>query len=289
MQFDLFDHSHSVTLRNDVLLALDKGPSMAAHTAWQTLKQRCPHDSCLAAFAVLIKAHDQHTLAAIPDHDALRAARCELTHTLAPAARSCMGQQANAWVRSRWRDLAQRAANLPYRADRPDDHAAPAWLAAEAWPTCTESVATIASWRRMPTPLSWMLQARLKSQGLLTNWGLLAELAWMSPRRLQAVLAQTDDPILLTLVANFELHFNGTGDDGDLAWFPAWVLTERPALASALIQAQPGQHSAPEQGLRVMLALLGLERQGRQRELVEARKALRELHPGLYAAYIATR
>lgn len=289
MQFDLFDHSHSVTLRNDVILALDMGQTMAARAAWQALKQLHPQDNCLAAFEVLIQAHDQHALTAFPDHGALRHARSELTHTLAPVARSCLGQQANAWIRARWQALAQRAASLPYRPDRPDDHAAPAWLQAGAWQTCTESVATIASWRRMPIPLSWMLQARLKTQGLLTNWGLLAELAWMSPLRLQAVMAHSDDPILLPLVAKFELNFDGEADGRHLAWFPAWVLTERPALASALTQAQAGQHSAPEQALRVMLALLGLERQGRQRELVETRKALRALHPSLYAAYMATR
>jgi hypothetical protein len=34
---------------------------------------------------------------------------------------------------------------------------------------------------------------------------------------------------------------------------------------------------------------LSLERQGNQHELVERRKALRDLHGGLYAAYMKTR
>lgn len=289
MQLDLFNHSHSVALRNDVCLALDQGQAVAARTAWQTLKQHAPHDDCLNALEVLIAALEQHVPAAFHDHDDLRVACCVLTQTLAPAAQTCLGQQSNAWLRVQWQDLARRAASLPYRTDRPDDHAAAAWLHAGDWPACAESVASIASWRRIPAPLSWMLQARLKTQGLLANWGLLAELAWLSPLRLQTVIEQSDDPILLTLVAKFELNFDGTGDARDLVWFPAWVLTERPALASALTQAQAGQHSAPEQALRVMLVLLGLERQGRQRDLVEARRTLRELSQTLYAAYIATR
>ena len=79
------------------------------------------------------------------------------------------------------------------------------------------------------------------------------------------------------------------GDASDLAWFPAWVLTQRPALASALTQAQVSQHTAPEQAMRVLLELLGLERQGRQRDVIERRKTLRGLHAGLYAAYMASR
>ena len=41
--------------------------------------------------------------------------------------------------------------------------------------------------------------------------------------------------------------------------------------------------------MRVMLELLGLERQGRQRDLIELRKTLRGLNGALYAAYMATR
>jgi len=41
--------------------------------------------------------------------------------------------------------------------------------------------------------------------------------------------------------------------------------------------------------MRVLLELLGLERQGRQRDVIERRKTLRGLHAGLYAAYMASR
>ena len=289
MQFDLFNGSDRVALRNDVILALAQGHATAAQAAWCTLRQHFPEDHCLGAFQVLIKTESQHTSAVFVDHNALRDARLALVQTLTPAAKCCLGQQADTWLRSHWQNLAQRASHLDYRADTPDDHAAPLWLCADNWQACAESVSSIVSWRRIPTPLSWMLQARLKTQGLFANWGLLAELAWMSPQRLRAVIQQSDDPILVAWVTKFELNFEDSGDDRDLAWFPAWVLTEQPALASALTQAQASQHSEPEQAMRVLLELLGLERQGRQRDIVEARKSLRGLHGALYAAYLATR
>jgi hypothetical protein len=289
MQFDLFNDSHRVALHNDVILALAQGDAAAAQAAWHTLRQQCPEDNGIDAFQVLIKAESQHTSVLFLDHNELHDARLALIQTITPAAQSCLGQQADAWLRSHWQKLAQRAAALSYRADKPDEHAAPLWLRTENWQACAEAASSIASWRRIPTPLSWMLQARLKTQGLLANWGLLAELAWLSPQRLQSVIAQVDDPILVALVSKFELVFEDTGDERDLAWFPAWILTERPALASALTQAQAGQHSEPEQAMRLLLMLLGLERQGRQRDIVETRQSLRELHGALYAAYMATR
>jgi hypothetical protein len=41
--------------------------------------------------------------------------------------------------------------------------------------------------------------------------------------------------------------------------------------------------------MRLMLQLLGLERQGRQRELIEHRKRLRDLQASLYNRYMARR
>ena len=134
-----------------------------------------------------------------------------------------------------------------------------------------------------------MLQARLHLLGLQASWPLLAELAWLAPDRLDGVARAVAEPLLQALLLKFAEDFDGAGESGELAWFPAWALIEQPALAAALTQAQPSQHSAPEQAMRLLLQLFGLERQGRQRELIEHRKRLRELHGALYTAYMARR
>jgi hypothetical protein len=79
------------------------------------------------------------------------------------------------------------------------------------------------------------------------------------------------------------------GDQHFHSWFVAWVLTERPEVAEHLSAAQPSLHNAPERAFRILIELLGLERQGRQRDIAERRKTLRDLHPSLYAAYMKTR
>ena len=290
MQLDFFNHSHSVSLRNDVILALQRCDAPAAQLALATLGQHSPGDDCLLALQQLIVVLAERTQAAFQTHAALRTERLVLQNTTTPAALQSFGPaEAAPWLRQRWQELATRAAALPFRAEHLEDHAAPLWLQARQWQAGADAVTQIESWRRIPAPLSWMLQARLKLHGLQANWGLLAELAWLAPRRLETVIQLTAEPILQTLVRKFEENYEGAGTADDLAWLPAWVLTERPALAPALTQAQASQYTPPEQAMRVMLELLGLERQGRQRDLIEQRKTLRELNAALYRTYMSTR
>jgi hypothetical protein len=118
---------------------------------------------------------------------------------------------------------------------------------------------------------------------------MLTELAWLSPRRFGELVQRLGDPILQQLSRRFEASFEGVGDASDLAWFPAWLLTDRPDLAVHLGAAQLSLDGAPEQAMRVLVELLGLERQGRHHDIIARRKTLRDLHSSLYAAYMRTR
>jgi hypothetical protein len=290
MQFDLFNHSQSVAWRNDVIHAVASADAVAARLAWDSLHQNCPQDDGLGPLQVLVTAVASDSAVPFRSHEALAGARRALDQEVAPAAQRVMGAaDAERWLRTRWQALAARAAGLPYQPLKADDHAAPLWLRAANWQAAADAVAGIASWRRIPAPLAWMLHARLQLQGLPANWPLLAELAWLAPDRLDGVTRAVPQPMLHALLRQFEQDFDGGGERSDLSWFPAWALIEQPALATALTQAQPSQHSAPEQAMRLLLELLGLERQGRQRELVEHRKRLRDLQASLYEGYMARR
>jgi hypothetical protein len=135
-----------------------------------------------------------------------------------------------------------------------------------------------------------MAEARLHLLGLQATWPLLAELGWMSPALLEEVAQRSPDRLLPRLMRSFEANFEATctagGDASDLSWFAAWVLTEPPGLREQLALAQTSQHSAPGQAMRLLVELLGLERQGRHADIVARRKVLRDLQPSLYAAYM---
>ena len=293
-QLDMFAHSRDVMLRNDVLHALGRRDATGARAAWRALADEFPTDPDLASLDVLARALAHSCDTPVPDHDALAAERTRLVDEVTVAAHRALGvAAAETWLGPMWHALARRCAALTFQAARPDDHAAALWLRGAHWAQAALAVQGIESWRRIPAPLAWMLEARCRLDQLDESWALVAELAWLAPGRLDALLRRSIDPLLTRLHTAFDRSFDGRadepGDASDLPWFPAWLLTHTPALAPRLALAQPSQHSDAERGMRLLLDLLSLERQGRHHDLVQRRRALRDLHAPLYAAYMATR
>jgi hypothetical protein len=290
MQLDIFADSRDVMLRNDVVDALHRRDAISARQAWQRLVGEFPDDGTLAGLATLIDVLDSDVTAPFADHPALAAACCRLNDEVEPAARRLLGDApGRAWMASCWRTTARQAAALPFRADVSDLHAAPLWLRAGDWDEAERAVVRIESWRRIPAPLMWMAEVRHRADGVASSLPMLTELAWLSPGRLADLLHRLADASIDTLRRKFDANFEGAGQTADLAWFPAWVLIEKPALAPLLREARPSRQTAPERATRLLLQILSLERQGSQHELVERRKALRDLHAGLYAAYLRAR
>jgi hypothetical protein len=295
-QLDLFAHSQDTELRNQALDALLQRDAAAAAAARSALADFAPGHDALAALGTLIDAMASSAQAApfSAPGEAARAAAW-LQGTVVPAAQAQLGQAtAAAWLAPFWQRLAERAAGLPFRAAQPEDHAAPLWLrvgGSAAARAAAQAVTGIPSWWRQPAPLSWALQARHAMEGLDATWPLLAELAWLAPGRLGDTLAALNDALLNRLRRRFENDFDAAALPGTdpLAWFPAWLLTEQPALLPRLREARSGASGEPEQVFRLLVEALGLERQGRQRELIEVRRRLRDRQPALYAAYMRSR
>ena len=300
MQLDIFNDSRDVMLRNDVLQALLKQQPALAQSAWRTLHSEYPDDAHLASLQVLIgalaafKDRADQPVQPLTQHAALQRLQQTLQEQLTPAAQQQLGQAAaQLWLRPFWQALIARAATLPFVAQFEAQHAAPMLLHLQDWAGAMDAVTRMASWRRIPAPLAWMAQAKLHAVGLVGSWPLLAELAWLSPQRLEAVIQTAPDAPLLRLKDQFDASFEPGAElvdaSQDLAWFPAWVLTQRPQDVLHLNAAQPGQHSAPEQAFRLLVNLLGLERQGRHHDIVAYRKQLRDLNGWLYGVYMRTR
>jgi hypothetical protein len=311
-QLDIFEDSRDVMLRNDLLHALSRRDAAAARSAWRLFADEYPRDPVLAQLAVLVAAIEAPRPRPFVAGSELHAARKVLVMDIEPAARRAFGAATGqSWARPLWADLARAAARLTFDAASPQDHAAPLWLHAGDARAARQAVAAIESWRRIPAPLAWMTEACYRVDGLDAAWPLLTELAWMSAPRFAELIERLADPLIDSLRRRFDGEFDASADDGvdrqgsaanddddpagnagadlDLQWFPAWLLTDKPALASRLELAQPGRHTAAEQGLRLMLELLRLEHQGRQHDLIERRRALRGLSPALFAAYMKSR
>lgn len=287
-QLDLFNDSRDVMLRNDVAHAVLRRDAAASRQALQRLQAEYPQDHSLGACALLVERLDQG--APTLDRSAsAQAAAATLEQQLAPAARQVLGEAATEWLAGCWQALADAASAVPFDAEHSDGHAAALWLRAGEWQRAADAVKSIASWRRIPAPLGWMAQARHRLYGLDAAWPLLAELAWLAPRRFDQLAGLLADPLLQRARRSFDAQYEGDGEPDELAWFPAWALIERPVLERVLGEAQTQRAHAPERALQLVGELLGFERQGRQRELLAARKELAELNPSLFRAYMQTR
>ena len=288
MQLDIFEHSRDVVLRNATIDALRLRDADAGARALAALLAEYPADPLLPAFGLL--REKLHSPVATPlAREAAVALLQETEGALAAAAHEVFGQSAHAWLAPLWVELAATIVHYPFDSDAEELHAAPLLLRAGRWADAVASVESIASWRRQPAPLAWMIEALSRIAGFDAIWPLLAELTWMAPQRARAFWPQLDLPELDSLVHGFDAEFEGEGAADDFAWFPAWVLIVDRRRASSLHLAQDGAHARPETCARIVLGLLALERQGRHAELIQGRRRLREAHPVLFARYMQDR
>jgi hypothetical protein len=289
-QLDIFADSRDVMLRNDVLEQLQRRDAMAARTALEYLTREYPHDGALPAMNVLVRELEPGSQIPMADHAALVLGRRYLEDQVVPAARRVLPTSAvHAWLALRWCSLAQRAATLTFRSAEPESHAAPLWLQAGEWAAARDAVEAIESWWRLPAPLAWMTESRYRTDGLDAAWTLLAELAWLAPARFAALLPILGDASLDALRRRFDADFPGTGEVDEYAWFPAWLLVVKPALAARLGEARVQRDQAASRATALLGEILRREHEGDQHELVGLRQQLSRLHAGMFDAYMATR
>jgi hypothetical protein len=193
------------------------------------------------------------------------------------------------WIAPCWQSLAARAATLAFRGTDAENHAAPLWLLVADLAAAREAVEGIESWWRIPAPLAWMTEVRYRVAGLDAAWPLLAELAWLAPARFAALLSALGDASLDALRRRFDAAFPGTGEVDDYAWFPAWLLVVKPALAGRFGEARVQRDRAASRATALLGEILRREHEGDQHELVSLRQAFSRLHAGLFEAYMATR
>lgn len=287
MQLDIFDHSRDVILRNAATDALRTRDAAASTLAIAKLASEYANDPLLPALEAL-NQRLMLPVAASLDRESARGILRQTEDAVA-AARQVFGSKAEAWLSPLWREIAAAIADLPFDPADEGLHAAPILLRAGQWAEASAQVERIPAWRRQPAPLSWKVEAECRIAGLDATSLLLAELAWLAPRRAAALALSLANPELTQLLRRFDADFEGEGTAEDFAWFPAWTLITAPHLATAMRLAQRGADTPPERCAWQLLGLLSLERQGRQTDLIEGRKKLRALHPHLFDLYMRTR
>ncbi|MBI5329974.1 MAG: hypothetical protein HZB71_05110 [Betaproteobacteria bacterium] len=289
MQLDLFEHSRDVMLRHAVIDAAWHCDAVACAAALAGLAAEYPADSLLTDLEMLCRRLRMHPL---PDRLSSEAAASSLENlegSVESAARRVLGVKAQDWLAPRWGELARAMVGLPFDPGTESLHAAPSFLRAGAWQEAVASVATVASWRRQPVPLGWMIEARSHLDGVGAVWAMSAELAWMAPTRARQLLMRLPDPLLGKRLRRFDVEFEESDTAQGFAWFPAWLLIEDGGLAEGLKSAEKTGNTPAELSARLVMTLLTLERQGRHAEIVETRRRLQDVNDALFARYMQSR
>jgi hypothetical protein len=287
MQLDLFEHSRDVMLRNQAIEAARDYGANALSDAIAMLATECAGDPLLPALEKLLQRLRVAVTPGLVRAPALEILRS--TEESVAAARRVFGNSADAWLAPLWAELAASIANLAFDPGCETLHSAPLLLRARRWSEASASVGTIASWRRQPVPLAWKVEADFRIFGLSAAWPLLSELSWMAPLRAAPLAAALQNPGLDELLRRFEAEFEGDGEPGDFAWFPAWALIAQPQWAAATGLAQPGANTPAERCARQLLNLLALERRGLHAKLIEGRRKLRDINASLFELYMRSR
>lgn len=287
MQLDIFEHSRDVTLRNAVIDALVGRNAAATAHAIGGLAAEYPADSMLPVFNLLCERLGLRVTGPLNRASAGEIVRA--TEGAIAAAQRVFGNEAESWLSPFWAELATATMDLPFDARDEVLHAAPFLLRAGKWTDACACAESIPSWRRQPAPLAWKIEATARIAGMAPLWPLLAELAWMAPRRAETLVERLKIAELTKLVRCFHVEFEGEGTANDFAWFPAWVLIAHPQLADSFRETQAGADTPAERCARLVLTLLAFERQGRHAMLIESRKKLRDAHRMLFERYMQSR
>lgn len=277
-QLDMFLDSSEAIAFNDLATAL---ATRNADTA----------DSRLARLARLNAKHW-----AIPDAqrlvEALRAAppataaaateRLEvLERRWRPAACAVLHADARDFLAPLWREAGAALADAPFVPEQPRRHTSWAYLNGLDWENAAASaeVALAQTWHPdLAAGLAealWRLRRRAAAR---RQW---FSLCWRTPDRLECLIDQPRFPDEALRQAWQAAKASALEPPLTVAWLPAWTVLEGTATDFSSV----GGDTPAERAFDLLLALAA---GGSDRQVIDNRRALQEVHPGLLARYLAT-
>ncbi len=287
-QFDLFLDSNDVGLRNAAIDALRQNDSGALRQAINRLRGDYPDDYSLADLDILCAGLRVLEAPAI----SVQTLADQVTHldtVLSLPLQGILGTNAAAhWIAKACARLADKAHTTPFHRPLAHAHAASLFLRAGDLAAAKTAVERIPSWRNIPEPLAWMTEIALREETPDTYLPLLAELAWIAPINVDAVIRRAAPASIQRPYQIFLREAEAEGETHEACWFPAWLLTEQSNLARQLRTAHTNA-SRPARCFALLIDLLTGERHGLSQITIDKRAQLNQLSPFLFSRFMALR
>ena len=279
-QPDLFLDGTEMAAQNGLIDALAARNRPVAVEALHRMAEIDPGHWTLAPAEALIEA----LAAPFPERlDHALAYLQTLEQRWLPAAATLLHTGVRDFMSPLWRAAGNALEGAPFDPDQPRAHASWAYMHGLDWEGVRRSAAAVSESDSEPVLQVRLAEAawRLRSHGeAVGRWFWLC---WHAPAHFEECVDAAGFPHS-RLKRTWE-----TARDQDLdppitpSWLPAWAVIEEPGLARALSPC-----GGDSDGERAYDHVLALRRGHSDREDLDRRRALRDLHPGLLARYLAT-
>ena len=278
-QTDIFLDASGMTAANDLVSALSGRDATAAKTRLEHLARIDTEHWMLADATILVEALGQPP----PAHraEALRT-MATLEQRWLPAAGAVLRSGARDFVTPVWRGIgAALDDGLPYNAARPKEHASFAYAQGLDWANVRRTASAVANHRTEPALLELRAEAEWRLRDRREALALWFALCWLAPEHFAAAVDTPRFPDSAVRASWWRLQDQVWPGPSAAAWLPAWMLLEAPSIGRSFKPTQGD--SAPE---RAFDLLRRLRAGGSDREDMDNRRELQELHPGLFDRYL---
>ena len=277
-QPDLFLDGTQAYVQNQLIDAITAGD---AATAGEKLRQLASLDAEHWAIDHAVALIDALQAAPLDRPEDARQRLDAIENRWLPAASSLLRAGARDFLSPLWRDVGRALEGIPFVSDDAKGHASWAYLNGLDWSGVKRTVLEVPNWESEPLLVTWLALARWRLgeyREAMRSW---FALCW----HFQAHFAEC---IESSTFPNSSLHRDWEdAKDQDLEppitppWFPAWLLIRHPGIARTM--GPCGGTSGPE---RAFDHLVALRRGMSDREDLDHRRALHDLHPDLLGHYL---
>ena len=260
--------------------AITDRDARAARTRLDDLRLLNAHHRLLPNAMILIKALEAPSPATRAS--ALRQMEL-LERQWLPAASTCLPGRGGDLVGPMWRSIGAALdgdAGASFRSDHPEAHASFAYAMAFDWRDVRRTVREVPNHRSEPPLLERLAEAEWRlhrPQQAVSVW---FELCWLDPERFADAERASRVPDSALRQSWQRLQDQDWCGPVTARWLPAWMVLEEPGIAQGF--APNGGGSDPERAFDLLLRLTS-DRSGTAD--IEDRRALRDLHAGLYQSY----
>ncbi|MCY3731088.1 MAG: hypothetical protein OXF98_07070 [Rhodospirillaceae bacterium] len=275
-QLDLFLDSRSVQACNALRLALGKRDSAGARRAHDELAAADAAHRWLPCAGRLIEALESPAPA---DPEAALGMLCRLRSDWTQAAQTILGAEHEVLVPV-WRAVGDALEGGAFDPEHPARHASYAWMRGEAWAGEEQCIRNVPDYRSEPALLARMAEAAWHQRHgaeAIDHW---FALCWLAPEAFRRLMECGDVPDPCLKQSGERCGDQDVEPAISPAWFPAWVLVDRPQLARSVAEAEGT--GAAKAAFNTLLAL-----ETGSGPAAGLRRRLQRLHPGLLALLLA--